>query len=236
MRIVRQFGQGKITREIAYTMLRGGLGMTDDEIMQMLGEQEEFGAQISLDETIAIFAEYGEPRDNFDVIKSSPLKFAEVEDETDKRILDILNRQPLTPVADIAKALRKDEQEIQERINSLVAIKVLEVNDKGEIKPTRPLSKIVDEPTKTVFEIRYSYEWRSIVPSGQRKESTSREFCQKIMDLDRFWTRKEIEQLTVRLGYDVFSRAGGWWTSPINPNPVQCRHEWRSNILIKKKK
>jgi DNA-binding Lrp family transcriptional regulator len=236
MRIVRQFGQGKITREIAYTMLRSGLGMTDDEIMQMLGEQEEFGAQLSLDDTIAIFAEYGEPRENFEVIKSSPLKFAEVEDETDKRILDILNRQPLTPVADIAKALRKDEQEIQERINSLVAIKVLEVNDRGEIKPTRPLSKIVNEPTKTVFEIRYSYEWRSIVPSGQRKESTSREFCQKIMDLDRFWTRKEIEQLTVRLGYDVFSRAGGWWTSPINPNPVQCRHEWRSNILIKKKK
>jgi hypothetical protein len=238
MRIVRQYGQGKITRDIAVTMLRSGLGMNDEEIMSMLGESEEFELQLSLEDTIAMFAEYGEGREMFDVIKSKPLQFAEVENETDKRILDILNRQPLTPVADIAKALRKKDDEIQRRIDDLVATKVLKVLENGEIKPTKPLSKIVDEPTTTTFEIRYSYEWKPEVPTSQRDTPShpSRDFCKRIMRLDRFWTRKEIEQLTLRLGYSVFDRGGGWWNQGVGEEPSpSCRHEWRSNVVIRKK-
>jgi hypothetical protein len=238
MRIVRQYGQGKITRDIAVTMLRSGLGMNDDEIMSMLGESEEFGLQLSLEDTIAMFAEYGEARENFDIIKSKPLQFAEVENETDKRILDILNRQPLTPVADIAKALRKKDDEIQRRIDDLVATKVLKVLENGEIKPTKPLSKIVDEPATTTFEIRYSYEWKPEVPTNQRDTPShpSRDFCKRIMRLDRFWTRKEIEQLSLRLGFSVFDRGGGWWGQGVGEEPSpSCRHEWRSNVVIRKK-
>ena len=238
MRIVRQYGQGKITRDIAVTMLRSGLGMNDDEIMSMLGESEEFGLQLSLDDTVSMFAEYGESREMFDVIKSKPLQFAEVENETDKRILDILNRQPLTPVADIAKALRKKDDEIQRRIDDLVATKVLKVLENGEIKPTKPLSKIVDEPATTTFEIRYSYEWKPEVPTSQRDTPShpSRDFCKRIMKLDRFWTRKEIEQLSLRLGFSVFDRGGGWWGQGAGQEPSpSCRHEWRSNVVIRKK-
>lgn len=238
MRIVRQYGQGKITRDIAVTMLRSGLGMNDEEIMSMLGESEEFGLQLSLDDTVSMFAEYGEPREMFEVIKSKPLQFAEVENETDKRILDILNRQPLTPVADIAKALRKKDDEIQRRIDDLVATKVLKVLENGEIKPTKPLSKIVDEPATTTFEIRYSYEWKPEVPTNQRDTPShpSRDFCKRIMRLDRFWTRKEIEQLSLRLGFSVFDRGGGWWGQGVGEEPSpSCRHEWRSNVVIRKK-
>jgi len=51
------------------------------------------------------------------------------------------------------------------------------------------------------------------------------------MDLDRFYTRAEIESISRRLGYDVFTRGGGWW----GKSPT-CRHTWQSNIVVKKEK
>ena len=239
MRIVRQYGQGKITRDIAVTMLRGGLGMTDEEIMSMLGEAEEFGAQPTMDDVVEMFAACGEPQEDFAVIKTAPLMFAEVENETDKRILDILNRQPLTPVEDIARAVKRSKDDVQARIDALVNAKILKVLENGEIKPTKPLSEIVDEPARTTFEIRYSYDWKSIVPTSQRDTAShpSRPFCKRIMSLNRFWTRKEIEQLTLRLGYSVFDRGGGWWGQGAGEEASpSCRHEWKSNILIRRKK
>jgi hypothetical protein len=85
----------------------------------------------------------------------------------------------------------------------------------------------------TTFEVRYSYEWKPIVPSSQRDTAAhpSRQFCRKLIAEDKFWTRKGIEMLSARLGYSVFDRGGGWWgDSP------SCRHEWRRNVVIKKKK
>jgi len=238
MRIVRQYGQGKITRDIAATMLRSGLAMGDDDIAAMLGEVEEFSAAMSEDDVVAVFGEYGEARELFEVIENRRLRFADVEDETDKRILSILQRQPLTPAADVAKALRIDVTEADRRIAALIERKVLVVSEKGGIKPARPLSEIVDEPSKLRYEIRYSYEWKPEVPPGERDTAAhpSRPFCKKLMSLDRFWTRREIESISLRLGYSVFDRGGGWWGQGAGrPASPSCRHEWRSNVLIRRK-
>jgi hypothetical protein len=238
MRIVRQYGQGKITREIAVTMMRSGLAMGDDDIAAMLGEVGEFSADMSEDDVVAVFGEYGEMREVFEVIENRRLRFADVEDETDKGILGILQRQPLTPAADVAKALRIDVTEAERRIAALIERKVLVVTEKGEVKPARPLSEIVDEPSKLRYEIRYSYEWKPEVPSGERDTAAhpSRPFCKKLMSLDRFWTRREIESISLRLGYSVFDRGGGWWGQGAGqPASPSCRHEWRSNVLIRRK-
>jgi hypothetical protein len=238
MRIVRQYGQGKITREIAVTMLRSGLAMGDDDIAAMLGEVGEFSADMSEDDAVAVFGEYGEGRELFEVIENRRLRFADVEDETDKGILGILQRQPLTPAADVAKALRIEVTEAERRIAALIERKVLVVSEKGGIKPARPLSEIVDEPSKLRYEIRYSYEWKPEVPTGERDTAAhpSRPFCKKLMSLDRFWTRREIESISLRLGYSVFDRGGGWWGQGAGqPASPSCRHEWRSNVLIRRK-
>jgi DNA-binding Lrp family transcriptional regulator len=188
-----------------------------------------------MDETIAMFSEVGSPKDNYTIVQSSPLKFEDVTDEVDKQILSILNKQPLTPAQDIAAALNRSVQDIQERISSLITRKIIEViKDTGERKLTKPLSEIVDAPVKTTFEIKYSYEWKE----GQPKNNNpSRAFCERLMELKRYWTRKEIEALTQRLGYSVFDRAGGWWGQGVGkPASPSCRHEWRRNVLIKKNK
>ena len=235
LRIIRQFGQGKITKEIATTMLKAGLGLTDAEINTMLGVEEEFSQVYSMDETIAMFSEVGSPKENYTIVQSSPLKFEDVTDEVDKQILSILNKQPLTPAQDIAAALTMSLQDIEERIASMVQRKIIEVvKDTGERKLTKPLSEIVDVPVKTTFEIKYSYEWK---PGQPANDNPSRAFCTRLLEIDKYWTRKEIEALTQRLGYSVFDRAGGWWGQGAGkPASPSCRHEWRRNVLIKKTK
>jgi len=238
-RIVREFSKGKITREQASMMLRSGYGLSDEEVNTMIGAEEQFDEYLSLDDTIAAFREYGEHRENFDIVQSSPLKFADITEADDVKILEILQRQPLTPPADIAKAIRRPITDVEARIKKMVDMEVLATGRGGGLRPTRPVSEIVDEPSRTRFEIRYSYEWKPEVPTTQRntEEHPSRPFCVKLMDLDRYWTRREIETLSQRLGYSVFDRGGGWWGQGVGkPASPSCRHEWRSNVVIRKKK
>jgi hypothetical protein len=230
LRIIRQFGQGKITREVAVTLIKTGLGLMDSDINTLLGVDEEF----SEDDDLSIFEEYGLPRDNFQIHLSRAYKFAEGNDDIDTKILEILNRQPLTPPEDIAKALKIKVAEVNTRLIRLVDLNVIEYNPKTkERRLKQPIKKVVDTPSATAFEIRYSYEWKSSVPASERDtaEHPSRPFCKKIISLDRFWSRTEIEKISQRLGYSVFDRGGGWWSK--SPS---CRHQWVSNIVVKKKK
>lgn len=77
------------------------------------------------------------------------------------------------------------------------------------------------------FEVRYSYEWKKDVPENERdtKEHSSRPFCKKMLELNRFYTRTDIQEMSQFLGYDVMRRAGG----------DGCRHEWVSQIVTKKR-
>jgi hypothetical protein len=251
LRIIRQFGQGKITREIATTMLKSGLGMCDDDINTMLGVDEPAAFSIQTeDDVINLFSEFGESRNDYEIVKSRPLTFEDqfasdivIDDTKDKQLIDLVSKDPKIPIKDIAKALRISEEMAQERVNRLQEMGVLEYIQKtGERRLKQPASKLVDKPATTTFLIRYSYEWKSIVPPGERDTAAhpSRAFCRKLMNMEqtedgktvsKLWSRQAIETLTARLGYSVFDRGGGWWgDSP------SCRHEWRSNIVVKKNK
>jgi len=241
-RIIREFTKGRITREQAAMMLRSGFGLSEDELVTMLGTDEAFSSQEpSMDEVLETFMDFGEHREVFEVVRTGPLQFFrnEVTNEKDKRILEVVRKYPLTPAADIAKAVRVSVDEVEDRIASLVDTKVLRRGRDGGLTPTAPISQLVDEPTSYAFEVRYSYEWKPEVPISQRDtpEHPSRPFCKKLMQLDRFYTRKEIEAISARLGYSVFDRGGGWWgQGPGVPASPSCRHEWRSNVLIRKKR
>jgi len=81
------------------------------------------------------------------------------------------------------------------------------------------------------FIIRYSYEVRP--GEGPELLPTSRPFCQKMVKLDRFYSRQDIQKISGILGYNVFERVGGYW----NDGGIikkHCRHFWKANIVIKK--
>jgi hypothetical protein len=248
MRVIRQFSQGKISKEIAVTMLKSGLGMTDNEVNAMLGidddpmtEDFSFSA-LDEDTVIGLFREVGEPKSDYTIINSKAVfssrdAFAEgdlIDKTLDKQILYLINKDNKISIDDIAKTVKKTREVVQGRLSYLVESGAINYDPKiEERKLTKPLSKLVDDMEITTFEVKYSYEWKPIVPSSQRDtpEHPSRTFCRKLISEDRLWSRSGIEMLSARLGYSVFDRGGGWWgDSP------SCRHEWRRNVVVKKKK
>ena len=248
-RIIREYNKGKISRQQAAQMLKSAYGLGEEELATWLGS-DEFSSDV--DSIIAIFNEYGTYADNFSVLATRSVFgsdkieenesqfFAEVVDDTlDKKILNVIDKNKGILAKDIAKALREDVGVIEERINKLKELEILKVDVKTGIpKLTQPLSEIIDKPIKTSFLVRYAYQWKSIVPQGQRDTSKhpSRPFCAKLMELNKLYTRAEIEMLSARLGYSVFDRGGGWWTMPDGEHSPSCRHQWVSKIVVKKQK
>jgi len=250
MRVVRQFSQGKLTKQQASVMLSGGLGLSEAEINTMLGvdDDPETEDQFSEheDEAVKIFEEYGEQREFFNVFRDKPVYSSfeafvmdnSIDGASDKKILELIKKDPLIAAAVLAKAIGKEIDFIYDRLQHLQDIGAIVKDEVTQARTlTRPINEIIDEPLRTTIEVRYSYEWKKVVPQGQRNSAThpSRPFCARLMQLDRLYTRREIEAISSRLGYSVFDRGGGWWTRPSGYHSPSCRHEWRANVVVKKK-
>jgi hypothetical protein len=256
MRVIRQFSQGKITKEQATVMLKSGLGMNDQEINSMLGiddnpetDDQQF-SEVDLDGIMGIFEEFGEAKNNFQVLSTRSVfsaadTFADdylVDTTADKKILELLQKDKLIPNEVIAQAIGRSLEFVQRRIQYLYDVKAIVKNEiTKERTLTKPVSELINKPLPTVIEVRYSYEWKpQFAVSQEGKAATpliedSRPFCARLLRLNRVYTRREIEALTARFGYSVFDRGGGWWTKPSGYHSPSCRHEWRANVLVRKK-
>jgi hypothetical protein len=246
-RIIREYNKGKITREQASQMLKSAYGLGEEELATWLGA-DEFSND--MDAVIQVFSEYGDSVDNYKTLmtrqvfgkdlEQEELAFRDevIDDTLDKKILDVIAKNKGISDEDIAKAVKEDLVVVKERIGKLQELDILKINPKGVRSLTKPLSEIIDKPVKTSFLVRYSYEWKSIVPTSERNTSAhpSRPFCAKLMRLDRLYSRSEIESISRRLGYSVFDRGGGWWNMGDGVNSPSCRHQWVSRVVIKKDK
>ena len=248
-RIIREFNKGKITRQQAVSMLKQGYGLDDDAVNTWLGDDTYEERFDDIDSTINLFAQFGENVDSYKVVarkkmftgdlEAQELAFRDevIDDTTDKKILDTIAKNKRIPYEDIAKALEIEKEEVLDRISKLVALDVLDYDPETKIsKLKKPLKEIIDEPVKTTFLVRYEYSWDYLrTDSKDRNMKTSRPFCQRLMQLNKVYTRGEIEQISARLGYDVFARAGGWWTIPdTGIHSPKCRHTWNAVVVIKK--
>lgn len=248
-RVIREFSKGKITKEMASTMLKSGLGLSDNDVNVMLGIDEDpatedysFSKSLTEDEVIGLFAAYGEPLDDYEILSrkqvfSEAQAFAEedlITKAADKQILGLLDKNPFLGIDEIAKAIRKSREFVQGRLTSLVESGAIEYDTQKQTrKLTKPLKDLVDNMEVTTFEVKYVYDWKPIVPTSQRDtpEHPSRAFCRRLMRERRTWTRDSIEKLSIMLGYSVFDRGGGWWG-----DSASCRHRWEQVTVVKKKK
>lgn len=248
-RIIRDFNKGKITREQASSMLKGGYALSDEEVATWLGAEDlEFSEQ-----DFQVFFEFGEDRNNYEVIKSKTRfsddadfeMFADVT-QLQSNILDLIVKDKRITPEVIADTLKEDIGAVKRVIDTLIEkgfIKTSEVKQgKGidsniiiERELTQPIGKIVEaiKPQTTQILIRYTYEWK---PGFNDSDlDTSRPFCKYLVTANKFYTRSDIEQMSARLGYSVWDRRGGWYTKPgTNTHSPSCRHEWRSNIVKRK--
>ena len=94
----------------------------------------------------------------------------------------------------------------------------------------KDIAKVVNE-----ISIKYSYGLREGV-AGATLLATSRPFCVKMVALSqtKLFSRKDINDISARVGYSVWNRGGGFWNDHGTIEP-HCRHEWKSHIVIKKK-
>jgi hypothetical protein len=248
-RIIRKYNKGEITREQAIQMLKSGYGLDDEAVNTWLGDETYEQRFDDIDSTIELFSQFGEAEEGFYIVarkkvfvgdlEAQELAFRDevVDDTIDKKILDTIAKNKRIPPADIAKALDIEEDDVRSRIAKMVALEILEYDVDTQIsKLLKPLNEILEKPLKTSFLVRYEYSWDySRTTSKDRNINTSRPFCQRLMSLNKLYTRGEIEQISARLGYDVFARAGGWWTLPdTNIHSPKCRHTWNAVVVVKK--
>jgi DNA-binding Lrp family transcriptional regulator len=244
LRIIRQYGQGKITREMATIQLQSGYGLSALEIERFLGV-----GQFSKDEqeVAEMFEEYGEARQNFAIVKTKPFRF-ETEEQmfkdikgNDSAILDLIKKDKRITPEVIAETIGEKVAYVKGRITSLTEAGVLRqtTNKIGidaiiehTINPEQ-IDRRTPPETADIF-IRYSYEVKPGVGPELLPGNRSRAFCRKLIELDRLYTRAEIESISQRVGFSVWDRKGGFWNDGGDILP-ECRHRWVANIIVKKK-
>jgi hypothetical protein len=249
-RIIREFSKGKINREQATAMLKTGYALSDEEVNLWLGAEldAEFAAQ-----DFSVFYEFGESQDAYNIWKSKK-RFSEESDfhmfadvnQLESDILDqIAKQKDITPEV-LAEVLDESVDTINTILKDLEDRKILKVSEEKIGKGinsniiisrelVQPLSKTVGnvKPQTTEILVRYSYDWKSGFNDSDL--SNSRPFCKELIRAKKLYSRSDIEQISARLGYSVWDRAGGWWTMPSGEHSESCRHEWKTNIVTRKK-
>jgi hypothetical protein len=249
-RIIRDFNKGKITREQASSMLKGGYALSDEEVATWLGSEElEFS-----EDDYKIFYEFGEDREQFEIFKSKT-RFSDDDDyqtfadvnQLEANVLDQISKQKNITTDVLADVLKVTIPEIVAILKSLEERNIIKTISKTigkgdnsnviiERELVKPLGVTVGavKPTTTEILIRYSYEWKSGFSNADKR--TSRPFCVHLLDAKKMYSRSEIESMSARLGYSVWNRGGGWYTvKGTNIHEPSCRHEWKTNVVKRKK-
>jgi len=254
MRIVRNYGNGKLTKEQAALMLRNGFGLSDSDVNAFLGiddnpltddEIQKFSEDKD-ERLIQEFANTGDNRDDYVILRTRKARdfYAEQIELTrlEGEVAKLISEQKFITPDVIAKTLGESIDVINEIIEELkdkgiIKEKVTKIGPDKQIERSllKPLSEtnIYGKKLATLM-IRYSYAWKPGFSDADL--STSRPFCRKMIELSktRVWSRAQIEAISERLGYSVWDRKGGWYTEPDGTRSPECRHQWVSQIVKKK--
>ena len=213
--------------------------------------EHSFKSVSEIDEIIEIFKMFGEDKDAFEFYEQKfmnedgKFEFAEISplsNSLKRDIVALLDKDPLMENKTIADTLRIKEDRVADLIKDLVDEEQISVKEKisgGDKKVIRvPKSSAIRQSNKIGnefedFKIMYSYEWRPGVKPNKRN---SREFCIKLLDANKMYSRAQIEQISKIVGWDVWNFRGGWWTRKGGDTRTPfCRHIWQANVVKTKK-
>jgi hypothetical protein len=199
------------------------------------------------DDEIKVFEQFGESNDKFIVLHSEPIAWDTPSEQVfsrskqlfdkvgeisatltgaDKDVLKLLSDGESSE--SIAKALNTSVEDIAKRIQTLRELEILtkggEVNTLG-----KSVIENLDIPISR-FEVRYSYRTRPNVPDPITQ---SRAFCVKLIELNRSYSRQDIDNISNRVKRDVWRYRGGFYTNPdTGVTTPFCRHEWIQQLVI----
>jgi len=203
--------------------------------------------EFSADE-ITIFSEYGVDSSEYKVLKTNIIEWDTPSDEVfskeqmmfatigevkanisalEKSILSMLIAGE--DASSIATATGASVEEIAKSTERLIDFELLvegEVSDLGK--------QLLDEAPAPIdqFMVVYTYKERPGVP---RVLTKSRDFCLRLLSLNRLYTRDEINNISSRVDRNVWNYRGGWYTNPqTQVSTPYCRHIWVQQLVIKK--
>jgi hypothetical protein len=203
--------------------------------------------EFSADE-ITIFSEYGVDSSEYKVLKTNIIEWDTPSDEVFskeqmmfatigevKATISALEKSILSMLiagedaSSIATATGASVEEIAKSTERLINFELLvdgEVSDLGK--------QLLDEAPAPIdqFMVVYTYKERPGVPKVLTK---SRDFCLRLLSLNRLYTRDEINNISSRVDRNVWNYRGGWYTNPqTQVSTPYCRHIWVQQLVIKK--
>lgn len=255
-RIANDLKKGRIGEGAATLVITESLGVdeTKARILLDLPPKTIMSADETEDDIIRIFDGFGELREDYESIKSKTVSFStdwemKADEEvwikqafatyevtrTEAKILDLIRKDVHIAPDLIAKAIGQSKDFVLSLLDGLKKRGILNQGEKADgidnvIEWDVPTAPLIDAPPPVAtatpvakIKIMYSYDPK---PGLQAIIKTTRPFCRKLISLDRYYSRADIEKISSRLGYSVFDRKGGWW----GKNP-ECRHRWVSTIV-----
>jgi len=252
--ITSKLNDGKISHDSALSIILASFPTIDEaQARRIVGMQPEAQQMSSCkfdhqEDEIGYFAQYGESAGQYDVIATFPIAWdtpsAEVFSKQDQLFATIgeisaelndFDKNVLKLIGDgedsngIAKALNTNIEEIAKSMAKLMRWEVI---TKGEVTDLgKSLVREEQIPIER-FEVRYGYRTRLDVPPAK---SGSRQFCERLMSLNRLYTKDEINTISGRVDRDVWKYRGGWYTNPdTDASTPWCRHEWIQQLVVKR--
>lgn len=193
-------------------------------------------------EELALFQKFGRDASEFEEITRRPMRygfelleqeFASEYAELDADILKMIEKDPAITSDKLAEKLGKSIELISDRISALIEAKA--INIRGALKELGESAKDFIKPRnpegEPLVQVMYKYD---VLPEfgPQKLIPGSREFCSKMIDLGRYYTRQDINQISDIMGYSVWERKGGWYTKPgTNQHYPTCRHTWMQTLV-----
>jgi DNA-binding Lrp family transcriptional regulator len=213
------FTKGVITQNEA----RAELGFEPIEPVQQL-----MSKSYTEDDVVNMFMECGEDKENFEDVK---MEFATA---IETAILQLLNANDGTTTGELAKYLKIEPQKVVDTIAKMVSNGLID-DVKGKLSVsklgTAELKKVSDQQ----IEIRYEYALDPAFSNERKIIKTSREFCRQLVGANRLYLRSEIDTISARVGRDIWTERGGWYTIPDTTVHIHhCRHIWNSKLVRKK--
>lgn len=256
--VVAKIKEGLLTSESALSIVLASFPTIDEsQARRIVGLQPSGAQQMSSckheesfsDDEIGYFAQYGTPSHEFKVLASYPIAWDTPSDEVfskqeqifatigeikvgikdiDKNVLSLIQKgedgvaisQALnTTVEEVAKSIK--------RLSDWELVSKMEITETGST-----LIEEVEVPAER-FEVVYTYRE---IPGIPPVMTQSRAFCQRLIGLNRKYTREEINTISMRVDRDVWRYRGGWYTNPDTGKTTPwCRHEWVQQLVIRQR-
>lgn len=207
-----------------------------------------FKSKFSDDDVFEMFASCGVERSKkeiifsralpheFDIVEQNELFLNEFQKDEFRKLraveLQVLNLiKSGNDFNSIRKALKINPSKLSKMYTYFLSNELIDIKG-GASLTTRGLREL-GRQNATKISIFYDY---GLAPNvqGDLIIPTTRDFCRKMVELSqtRIWNREDIDQISARLGYNVFTYRGGWYNNPDRGvNTPWCRHVWNQQLV-----